>query len=263
MNRTRGVTAACMAIAAAAALATVGATGASGELANQTITASENGGVWFTTHPAAPCPVSGDPAEVTIQAGEAVDVAFPGPYSAPHNAVASSGNWTWTSDPASTTARTKTTPVFDANGDYEFVCAVHGGMRATIHVQGGSTPTPTPTPTPSVTPTATPTTHPVDTTPAPSPTVDTVKPTVRRLHLKALRHHAARLTFTLSENATLTIHVKRGHRVLKTVRVQARKGTHSVKLRGLKKGRYTIDIRARDAVGNRSSLATKRLRVRH
>src|SRR3954470_21774592 len=154
MKRTRGVTAACMAIAAAAARRPVGATRASGELANQTITASENGGLCFTTHPAAPC--TADPAEVTIQAGEAVDVAFTGAYSAPHNAVASSGNWTWTSDAASTSTRTKTTPAFDANGDYEFVCAVHGGMRATIHVQGGST-TP-PTPPPSVTPTPTPTT---------------------------------------------------------------------------------------------------------
>src|SRR4051794_1348919 len=260
MKRTRGVTAACMAIAAAAALATVGATGASGELANQTIYASDNGSPCFTTDLATPC--SGDPAEVTIQAGEAVDVTFPGgPGASSHNAVSSSANWSWISDAATNAARTKTTPVFTANGDYDFVCAVHGFMHATIHVQGGSTATPTPTP--SVTPTPTPTTHPVDTTPAPSPTVDTVKPTVRRLHLKALRHHAARLTFTLSENATLTIRVKRGHRVLKTVRVQARKGTHSVKLRGLKKGRYTIDIRARDAVGNRSSLATKRLRVRH
>jgi plastocyanin len=259
MKGTRGVTAACIAIAAAAVLATVGATGASGQLANQTISASENTGLCFTTDPAAPCPASGDPAEVTIQAGEAVDVAFPGPNSAPHNAVASSANWSWTSDAPSTTVRTVTTPVFTTNGDYDFVCAVHGGMRATIHVQGGSSGTPTPSPSP--TPTPTPTTH-QTTTPPPTATVDRVKPTVRRLRLKALRHHAARLTFTLSENATLTIRVKRGHRVLKTVRVQARKGTHSVRLRGLRKGRYTIDVRARDAVGNRSGLATKRLRVR-
>jgi plastocyanin len=261
MKRTRGVTAACIATAAAAALATVGATGASGELANQTVTASENGGLCFTTDPAAPCPASSDPAEVTIQAGEAVDVAFPGPYQNPHNAVASSGNWSWTSGPLNQNPQpTATTPVFNTAGDYEFVCSLHGAMHTIIHVQGGSTETPTPTPSP--TPTPTPTTHPSTTTPPPTATVDTVKPTIRRLRLKALRHHAARLTFTLSENATLTIRVKRGHRVLKTVRVQARKGRHSVKLRGLKKGRYTIEVRARDAVGNRSKLATKRLRVR-
>jgi plastocyanin len=261
MKGTRGVMAACTAIGAAAALVTVGATGASGQLANQTFYANE--GLCFTTDPAATCPASGDPAEVTIQAGEAVDVNFPGGVgTAPHNAVASSGNWTWTSDPPSSDTRTKTTPAFSTNGDYDFVCAVHGGMRATIHVQGGSTGTPTPTPSPTATPTPTPTTTPTDTTPAPHASADTVKPSVRRLRLKALRRHAARLTFTLSENATLTIRVKRGHRVLKTVRVQARKGTHSVRLRNLRKGRYTIDVRARDAAGNRSRLATKRLRVR-
>ena len=82
------------------------------------------------------------------------------------------------------------------------------------------------------------------------------------LKLKPLKH-AARVTFRLSENATVTIHVKRGKKVLKTARVQMRKGLHRVTLRSakLRTGRYTIDVSARDASGNRSKLAAKTLRL--
>ncbi len=74
-----------------------------------------------------------------------------------------------------------------------------------------------------------------------------------------------RVRFRLSEPATVTVRIKRrgSRKVLKSARVQARAGTRTVTLRKrLKKGRYTVEIRARDAGGNRSSLATKRLTLR-
>ena len=46
--------------------------------------------------------------------------------------------------------------------------------------------------------------------------------------------------------------------------MQASAGTRTVTLRSkrLKKGRYTVEIEARDASGNRSRLATKRVTLR-
>jgi hypothetical protein len=81
--------------------------------------------------------------------------------------------------------------------------------------------------------------------------------------LKALRR-AVRVRFRLSEPATVTVRVKRGRKVIKSARVQAAAGTHSLTVRSkkLRKGRYTVQVLARDASGNRSRLATKRLSVR-
>ena len=153
------------------------------------------------------------------------------------------------------------TYTFTRAGTYTYECRLHAGaMVGTVTVTGPPV-DPTPTPTPTATPTPTPVPSGPPQTPPPSGTADTVKPTVRSIKLKA-QHHAARVTFTLSENATVTIRVKRGSKVLKSLSVQARKGTRTVKVRSSKlgKGRFTIEVRARDAYGNRSALAKKRLR---
>jgi hypothetical protein len=58
---------------------------------------------------------------------------------------------------------------------------------------------------------------------------------------------------------------RRGARkVLKSARLQTRAGTRSVTLRSrkLRKGRYTVEIAARDAFGNRSRVTRKQLSVR-
>ena len=85
------------------------------------------------------------------------------------------------------------------------------------------------------------------------------------MRLTGLRR-AVRVRFQLSEKATVTVRLKRAFTgtVLKSARVQAGAGTRTMTLRSnrLKKGRYTVDLRARDASGNRSSLAAKRLTVR-
>ncbi len=83
------------------------------------------------------------------------------------------------------------------------------------------------------------------------------------MKLTALRR-AVRVRFSLSEPATVTLRVKKRRSVLKTARVQARAGSRSVTVRSsrLTKGRYTVEIEARDAFGNRSTVASKRLAVR-
>jgi plastocyanin len=203
----------------------------------------------------------------TIQTGDTVTWVFDG---GTHNVASTSANWTFTSgDPPSTGRHSHT---FTAEGVYTFVCEVHlQTMDGTITVQDEpveETPTPPPG---TATPTATPTQSPQSsgggqgTTPAPSPDGDTVDPTVSDLRLTA-RRRAVRVRFHLSEPATVTIDVKRrgSRRPLRSARVQAPAGTRSVTLRSkrLKPGRYTVAVQARDAYGNRSSLARKRLRLR-
>jgi hypothetical protein len=68
--------------------------------------------------------------------------------------------------------------------------------------------------------------------------------------------------FRLSEPARVTIKVKRGRRTVKTKRVNARKGTRSATVRGLRAGRYRIEVRARDLAGNPSRVRRARLSVR-
>ncbi len=170
---------------------------------------------------------------------------------------------------------------FYKSGTYKFICLFHPNMAGTVVVTGADQPIPTPTATPTATPTvtatATPTVTPSGTTPpppvddhtqtpAPTPAADTVKPTLSGIKLKP-RKRAAKVTFKLSENATVTLQIrKRGaKKVLRTVRLQARAGTRTVVVRSkkLRKGRrYTITLTARDAMGNKSSASSAALRMR-
>jgi plastocyanin len=164
---------------------------------------------------------------------------------------------------------------FYKKGTYSFVCVAHPGMTGTIEVAGEDKPIPEPTasPTPSATATPTPspsgnTPPPVDDhtqTPAPTPAADAVKPTLSGVKLKPAKR-AAKVTFKLSENATVTVKVrKRGaKKVLRSVTLQARAGTRTVVVRSskLRKGRYTVTLTARDAMGNTSAASNAALRIR-
>jgi hypothetical protein len=140
-------------------------------------------------------------------------------------------------------------------------------MTGTVTVTGEPVPTTTATATPTETPSPTPVPRPSDphtVTPAPGGTAaDSVKPTVAGVKLTSLRR-AVRVRFALSEPATVTVRVKRKRSLLKTARVQAPAGARNVTLRSsrLTKGRYTVEIEARDGYGNRSTVASKRLTVR-
>ena len=73
----------------------------------------------------------------------------------------------------------------------------------------------------------------------------------------------ATVRFTLSENAAVTIRFKKGSTTLRTARLSARAGSRAVTVRGSKlvKGRYSVEIEARDARGNRAPMARKTVRV--
>jgi plastocyanin len=260
-----GVYAAITAVAITAGLGAVGVAGADESAAERTLTGEVNSGPWSPSN------------DITIQTGDSVTWTFtPGSF---HNVQSTGTNWPEPiPDDDPVPDHPDVTRTFSATGVYTFVCDAHpGSMDGSITVQDAPV-TPTPTVSPTASPTATATAPPTGTpppppgggsthvhTPAPSGISDTVDPRLSSLRLKALRR-AVRVRFTLSEPATVTIRVKRrgARKVLKSARVQARAGTRTVTLRSkrLRKGRYTVQIQARDAVGNRSSLATKRLRLR-
>jgi hypothetical protein len=103
-------------------------------------------------------------------------------------------------------------------------------------------------------------------TPAPtaSASSDRSAPALSGVKVRRLRR-AARVTFELSEPATVTLRVRKraSRKALRTVRLQARPGRRSVVVRSsrLKRGRYTVELRARDAAGNRSPLSRSSLRI--
>jgi hypothetical protein len=272
----RGVVAAVVAVAGTAAMGAAGASGSSGAATDVTIYAIETagGGACFSLNQTT---CSGD-LEVHVNgATNKVTWSFPGNpanpgnlYGQPHNASSRNdqSDWTYKSHDASTDPAAVEDPdyEFTTNGTYEFVCDVHAGfMTGKIVVTGAADPTSTATAT--ATPTPTPSTQPSDpgtTTPPPTGgTQDLVKPTLRSIGAKGKRR-AITVSFRLSENATVTIRVKRGRKLVKAVTKQMAAGKRSVSVRSskLRKGRYKVEVRARDASGNVSTLASKSVRIR-
>ena len=228
------------------------------------------------------------PDAVTVQTGETVTWEF---VTASHNLVSTNASPTdprWEPllypAPASTTLPRRSAPRPSTRSTRPGTYDVHlpdprQGMRGTVTVTGDDKPIPEPTATPTATPTASPTATPTPTvepsgnppvddhtqTPAPTPATDTVKPALSGVKLKGQKR-AAKVTFKLSENATVTLQVrKRGARkVLRTVTLQAKAGTRTVVVRSskLRKGRYTVTLSARDAMGNKSAATNAALRIR-
>ncbi len=258
-GRSRSLTGVHAAIAAIA-IAGLGAVGAAGadEAVDQTINADD--GTAFT------------PAQVNIQVNESVTWTFDNPAN-PHNVVAKPDSPTRVEHRGRARRPSDHPDVgpipFPNEGTYTFFCEVHPWMQGTV-ISGcrrrhADADRPRP-----LTPHADADPHPRRpsggghvTTPAPTGGGDTVKPTVRNVSL-TVKGRAVRVRFRLSERATVTVRIKRRSRVVKAASVQAAAGTRTVTLRSkrLTKGRNTVEIRARDAYGNRSSLATKRLLVR-
>lgn len=272
----RGVLAAVIAVAGTTVVGGVGAAGAAEEVANQTIYTSETNGPCFTIVAAKPACDVGETAEVAINTGETVTWDFDADNgSIGHNAEstdAEPADPAWADYTTPFGAGGKYTRTFNQPGTYQFHCIAHPNMTGTITVTGQpvETPTSSPTTSPTATPTvsATPTTQPSDPntgqTPPPSGgTVDTVKPRLTAIALAKLKT-GARVEFRLSEPATVTLKVRRkgSKKVLKTITVQAPAGKRKLTVRNLKKGRYTLELAARDARGNKSTLSNKSLRLR-
>jgi hypothetical protein len=84
-----------------------------------------------------------------------------------------------------------------------------------------------------------------------------------KLKVRAITH-GAKVRFSLSEPATVTLQLRRGKSTVRTVRLAARAGARTVTVRGasIKRGKYTVQLSARDARGNVSALARKSLKVK-
>ena len=138
---------------------------------------------------------------------------------------------------------------FTEPGSYTFVCEVHPGMTGTVNVAGGE---PTPTPTPTATPT------PVVPPPGSAP-ADTTAPAVSGLSVSGVNGRA-QVRLTVSEAATVNVRFAASDDVF-TMRRQVVAGTSTLE-RPLAGGRYTYELWAVDAMGNRSSVYAGEVRVR-
>jgi plastocyanin len=279
VRRRRGVYAAVGMLAACGALAGVGAAGAAQQATDVTIGIAP--GNKFDPN---------DPTVVPIATGDTIVWNFDASAGVSHNVKATGGppeDADWATFVTTFRSSGEVRRTFTQPGTYTFLCQAHTGMSGTIEVTGPAvTPTPTPTPTgtptttptpqPTATPTPTPTPGPSGTTPpmddhttTPAPvniaSADSTAPALSALRLKALRR-GARVTFKLSEPATVTLRFKkRGtSKVVRTVRLQARPGTRTLSVHSarLKRGRYTVELQARDATGNTSSALRSNLRIR-
>ena len=267
---TRGVQAGVAVVVAAGVFAAVGDTGAAtGPSAAAPAAAAE---VTVGINDAA---LLFAPAEITISVGDSVTWDFDG-SKASHNAA---GQTTTSSDTSWSTFDTgfkqsgQSTPrQFTATGEYTFICLAHPStMRGKITVVDGPTTQPTRTPRPITTPTATATPVVAAATPVPTATIntpaplgasrlDTTAPAISKLKLKAVKG-GAKVSFSLSESASVTLRVKRAARTVGTIRVAERAGSRSLTLRRMAKGRYSVEIEARDARGNKAAVQRKSVRV--
>ncbi len=200
------------------------------------------------------------PASVSIQAGDTVNWRFDN-AELPHNVASAAGNWP---TPLDSPLGVKQPPVshqFAQPGEYEFLCEVHSEMRGTVLVAAPGAPPPPPPP------------PPVETGPEPFPNPTTApdvfersddeRPRVQGLRSSGARR-SAQIRFRLSEDARVTIRIKRRNRTVRGMSVSLARGTHRLTLGGrrLAKGRYLIEVRASDHAGNRSRITRDRVRIR-
>jgi plastocyanin len=226
------------------------------------------------------------PPNVSIATGESVTWNWV-PNQGTHNLAATSGpaaDEEWQGQLVGYQSAGQYTKQFTQPGSYSFICNAHPGtMTGTVTVTGDPVePTPTPTTTPGE-PTPTPTSTPPTGPPTPTPTVDpggnppddhtstpapagiaardAVAPAITNLALKRIKR-GARVRFSLSETATVTLTARKGERTVRTLRLQVRGGDRRVTVRRLRKGRHTFALLARDAAGNRSETVSRSIRVR-
>ena len=191
-----------------------------------------------------------DKPNVVVTVGDQVNWSFAGTTSF-HNVVNDSPNWSLTSDGAigGPTVSNK----FDAVGIYQFVCFYHKStMTGTVDVRGasGETAAPLPPPPPGQQPLGN------DTPPLSVFEVrDRVAPKLDRVKVSRVAR-GMRVKFRLSEAGKVTVKATRGRSVIKRT-VEVAKGTRSVTVRGLKAGRYRVQVSAKDLAGNAAKSARR------
>jgi plastocyanin len=195
------------------------------------------------------------PNAVTVKAGEQVTWSFTG-TGAYHNVQSEGSNWSLTSPVA--VAQPPVSHTFSAPGRYEFYCFLHGiPMRGTVTVTDESGMAP-----PAAPPPLSEQPFPNDTAPLTSfEHTDQVAPTLTRVSVSRVSR-GARVRFRLSEAGRATLALKRAGKTIKTHTIDARKGANTVTVRGLRSGRYRVEVRARDLSGNTAKPTRARLTVR-
>lgn len=149
--------------------------------------------------------------------------------------------------------------VFDTAGEFTFLCEVHKDtMRGVVRVNAVAPPPPPPPPLSA---------QAYDNTEATvlpaeaGVTFDKAKPKLSAVSAKRVAKGAARVRLRVSENSDVSVAFKRGGRTVKSGSVSGR-GTRALTVRGLKAGKYSVQVRATDIAGNRSSLRKLTLNVR-
>jgi len=195
------------------------------------------------------------PRDVTIKVGESVSWSFAG-TTLLHNVQADPSGTPWEFKTPYLTAGPTATRKFDAPGTYKFLCDLHKpSMVGTVTVTDatGAPPPPPPPPPLSEQPFGN------DTPPLSVFEVrDRTAPKLDRVKVSRVTR-GVRVKFRLSEPGKVKVKATRGRSVT-TRTFEVAKGTRTVTLKGLKSGRYRVQVTAADFAGN-AAKSTKRATV--
>jgi plastocyanin len=194
-----------------------------------------------------------DKPQVSVLPGETVTWKFPGTTQA-HNVMSGTANWTFAS-PLGAPAPDASFK-FDAVGTYRFVCQVHPDTMVGDVIVGDAPPPPPPPPGQQP--------FPNDSTPPgvlETGGLDTTRPTLRSVRVQRMKR-GAKISFRVSELSRVTVRFKRGGKVVKTAKLDAYKRYRGTFRKGLRAGRYRVELRAKDVAGNQSGLRTARVTIR-
>jgi plastocyanin len=188
--------------------------------------------------------------KVSIKVGETVNWSFEG-TATPHNAQNRSSNWVLASDPK--VAQAPLSYKFESKGTYTFECFLHKDTmfgEVTVADATGDAGPPPPPPPLSEQPFGN------DTPPLSVFEVrDTVVPKLDRVKVARVAR-GVRVKFRLSEGGKVTVKATRGRSVT-TRTVEVAKGTRSITVKGLKAGRYRVQVSAKDLAGNAAKSARR------
>jgi plastocyanin len=181
--------------------------------------------------------------EIAVPVGATVTWAYDGTTLA-HNVKSDSANWN-VDTPSSATDPRPVTLTFNNEGTYKYVCKFHADSM-TGQIKVGNPPPPPPPPL-SEQP------FPNDQQPPTQLDVsDEKRPRLSRVRAAAVRD-GARVRFRLSERARVTVRFKLAGLTVKSARRTFRAGRHRLTVRDRRlRGRYRIEVVARDIAGNSS-----------
>jgi plastocyanin len=193
-----------------------------------------------------------EPSNVTVPVGATVTWRFDGTQLA-HNVASASPNWS-VDTPASTQDPRPVAYTFPAEGTYVFVCRFHAdSMRGQVTV--GSPPPPPPPPLSE---------QPLPNDQQAPRLVDSANDAPPRLTRVRAAPVAggARVRFRLSERARVTVRFRLAGLPVETARRTFGRGAHAVTVRNPRmRGRYRVEVRARDFAGNRSRVRRRTIRL--